>query len=419
MGRSSKKITPNPRACVSIDPRGARPQIVSYLILQPFLNYTCPFKTKLFALLLLISSLSIDGIAAISTYDTTAVRGVWLTNVASDALYSRQNIAQAVAQCAALGFNTIFVVTYNGGYTLFPSQVARSVVGEAIHPDFAGRDPLQEVIEEAHQRNIRVFAWFEYGFASSHQDSTGGLLIQHRPAWASRDAQGKITEKNGFQWVNPFHPEVQSFMTRLVLEAVENYDLDGIQGDDRLPALPSNGGYDAYTDSLYRSEHSDNPPPAYAQDYGWIKWRSQKLTDFLVDFVDTLRATDPNLLISMAPSIYPWSEENYLQDWPTWLKMGLVDLMIPQVYRYDIDAYRREIDKVYTLQVDSTDKQKVIPGVLLQVNDYNPTEDFLAAMIDYNRRWGVHGEVYFFYEGIKQFKDFFTSRYSVPNNRPQ
>ena len=38
----------------------------------------------------------------------------------------------------------------------------------------------------------------------------------------------------------------------------------------------------------------------------------------------------------MAPSIYPWSEEEYLQDWPTWMQKGYVDLVCPQVYRYNI-----------------------------------------------------------------------------------
>jgi len=343
------------------------------------------------------------------------VRGVWLTNVASEALYSKRNIEAAVNKCADLGFNSIFVVTYNGGYTTYPSRVLEAVTGNAIDPDFEERDPLRELIVAAHSKNIKVFAWFEFGFASSHRDSTGGPIVVSKPHWASRDVAGKITEKNEFQWLNPFHPEVQDFVTNLIVEVVTNYEVDGIQGDDRLPALPSNGGYSDYTVKLYKDEHGGKAPPAHHKDYAWVKWRSDKLTDYLITLTDTLRATDPGLIISMAPSIFPWSEENYLQNWPKWLALGLVDLMIPQVYRYDISTYKKEMDKIYSEQVSSGNRDKVIPGVLLQVGDYNPSEQFLTQMMAYNRSLGAKGEVYFFYEGIKNFESFFKKQYGANN----
>ena len=54
--------------------------------------------------------------------------------------------------------------------------------------------------------------------------------------------------KNKFQWMNAFHPEVQDFMLDLISEILFSYPtIDGIQGDDRLPALPSTAGYDEYT----------------------------------------------------------------------------------------------------------------------------------------------------------------------------
>lgn len=341
-----------------------------------------------------------------------AVRGVWLTNVASEALHSRENIREAVALCSELGFNTIFVVTWNRAHTLYPSKVVEAVTGKAIMPGFEGRDPLQELIEEAREKNIKVFAWFEFGFASSYGDSTGGPLLQAKPEWASRDKEGHITEKNNFQWMNAFHPEVQGFIKKLVLEVVNNYDVDGIQGDDRLPALPSNGGYDAFTVKLYQEEHGGAEPPAYEKDYNWVKWRSRKLNLFLEELVREARQADPDLIISMAPSIYPWSEENYLQDWPAWLDMGLVDLVVPQVYRYDFEPYKREMDKILTEQVGAVSSDAFYPGVLLQVDTYNPSEELLKKIVQYNRAHGIYGEVFFFYEGIKKFKDFFRREYA-------
>lgn len=375
--------------------------LLSYAILIPFLIASC-------------SSNKAETTTTESTEPPTAVRGVWLTNVASDALYSRENIKEAVQTCNELGFNSIFVVTWNKGYTIYQSQVMDSLFGESIIPDLAGRDPLQELIEEAKPYGIKVFAWFEFGFASSISDPTGGHLIQKNPHWASRDIDGKITEKNDFQWMNPFHPEVQHFIKSLVSEVVQNYDIDGIQGDDRLPALPSNGGYSDFTKELYASEHSGNNPPTYAKDFEWVKWRSRKLSLFLEDLVGEVKALKPDLIISMAPSIYEWSEENYLQDWPKWLDMKLVDLVIPQVYRYQLGSYIFEMEKIKNEQLGFLPAKSFVPGVLLQVNDYNPDEALLDSFIQTNRDLGFNGEVFFFYEGIKKFPDYFKKTYGEP-----
>jgi uncharacterized lipoprotein YddW (UPF0748 family) len=61
--------------------------------------------------------------------------------------------------------------------------------------------------------------------------------------------------------MNAFHPEVQQFMLDLILSLGKTHKIDGIQGDDRLPALPSLAGYDDYTVSLYQAQHFGKLPP--------------------------------------------------------------------------------------------------------------------------------------------------------------
>jgi uncharacterized lipoprotein YddW (UPF0748 family) len=336
-------------------------------------------------------------------------RGVWITNVASQVLDSKSNIENAVALCDSLGFNNIFVVTWNNATTTFPSKTVENITGLSIQEEFKGRDPLKEIIDAAHKRNIKVHAWFEFGFSSSYLSEIGGPILRAKPHWASKDIKGNTTSKNGFQWMNPFHPEVQKFISDLVLEVVHNYDIDGIQGDDRLPALPSVGGYDPYTVALYKKENNGASPPEAFKDYEWIKWRSEKLSNFLFDLMTKLKANKPSLTISMAPSIYPWSEAEYLQDWPTWLNSGMIDFIVPQVYRYDIKKYENEILKINKFYTNRSCNYKVYPGVLLQVDTYNPSDTMLLSMVDINRKNGLDGEVYFFYEGIKKFKKQFIS----------
>ena len=49
-------------------------------------------------------------------------------------------------------------------------------------------------------------------------------------------------------------------MISLFKEVTVNYNIDGVQGDDRLPAVPSSSGYDSYTKNLYFAENGINPP---------------------------------------------------------------------------------------------------------------------------------------------------------------
>ncbi|MCS7053172.1 MAG: family 10 glycosylhydrolase [Ignavibacterium sp.] len=350
--------------------------------------------------------------------DNEAVRGVWLTNVDSEVLNSKQSIIEAVNLLDELGFNTIFVVVWNKAMTTYPSKIMKELTGVEIDTTFSHFDPLKELIEVAHSKNIKVIAWFEFGFSSSYK-LDGGPILKAKPHWAAKDVKGNLVTKNGFEWMNGFHPEVQQFMISLIMEVVRNYDIDGIQGDDRLPAMPSEAGYDEFTIELYKKQHQGQNPPEYHKDYYWIKWRSGLLTNFMKTIYDSVKNYNKNLIVSMAPSIYPWSEEEYLQDWPTWVRKGYVDLICPQVYRYNIKDYQKALKEIVKDQISKQDLTKLYPGVLLKVGNYYPSEEYLDQMIQENRRYGINGEVFFFYEGIKKFQNFFRKIYREKAKFPQ
>lgn len=366
------------------------------------------------ALILSVSILSCNA----QENNLMAVRGVWLTNVDSEVLNSKENIEQAVNLLDELGFNSIYVVVWNKAMTTYPSKIMKEFIGVEIDTLFAGRDPLKELIEEAHKKNIKVFAWFEFGFSSSYKQN-GGIILNKKPEWAAKDVNGNLVSKNGFEWMNGFHPDVQNFILSLIMEVVKNYDVDGIQGDDRLPALPSESGYDEYTINLYKSCHDGNPPPKNYKDAKWIQWRADLLTDFMARIYDSVKTFNKKLIVSMAPSIYPWSKEEYLQDWPKWIKKGLVDLVMPQVYRYNIVDYRSALTEIINNQISKKDLMKFYPGVLLKVGSYLSDEKLLTQMISENRKNGINGEVFFFYEGIKRYPDFFKKIYKDRNAFPE
>lgn len=346
--------------------------------------------------------------------NSSPVHGVWVTNVDSDFLLSKENIIKNVALCDSLGINTIFMVVWNKGMTLYPSATMKQMFGEDIDPALAGRDPLKEVIEQAHKRNIKVFAWFEFGFSSSYM-LDGGRLLKLHPEWAALNNSKKLVQKNGFEWMNGINPEVQDFMLSLISEVVQNYEVDGIQGDDRLPALPVEAGYDSVTAKLYQLEHQGKMPPADYRDKAWMQWRSDKLNEFMKRIYKTVKAIKSECIVSMAPSLYPWAKDEYLQDWPTWLKDGWVDMVCPQLYRYKAHEYIAVLDEAVKYQVSKENLKRFFPGILIKLGKYQPTLDYMKTVIKANRNRGIHGEVFFFFEGIKKYPEFFRDTYK--NNK--
>ena len=57
------------------------------------------------------------------------LRGTWITNVASDAMRSPKNVQNAVMNCKKNGLTDIFVVVWNGGVTMYPSEVVNKYIG--------------------------------------------------------------------------------------------------------------------------------------------------------------------------------------------------------------------------------------------------------------------------------------------------
>jgi len=338
-----------------------------------------------------------------SIAQTQPIRGVWVTNVASNALKSEANIQQVVDQCVRHGLNTICMVVWNAGKTMYPSALTEKYVGIRQDSTYRGFDPLKTMIEKAHAKGMKVYAWFEYGFAYAYKDSNT-IWLQRYPHWAGRNANGHLLQKNGFYWWNALHPGVQGMMTELVTEVVRNYAVDGVQGDDRLPAMPAEGGYDETTVRAWALEHNGEAPPTSSADSVWRQWKADRLSAYGKSLYMAVKSIRPACKVSWAPSIYPWSLENYLQDWPAWLNGGYADDIMPQLYRYDIKAYEKILKELQS-QVPQTLRDRVFPGMLTSLgNGYRVKEEMLREMIRLNRQYGFSGECMFYYETLPDAK---------------
>ncbi|TVQ08236.1 MAG: T9SS C-terminal target domain-containing protein [Balneolaceae bacterium] len=359
---------------------------------------------KLFAFLSIITTLGIA--LPLAAQPVEELRAVKITNVDSQVLFSDEAIAAAMDFLAASGINAVLPVVQNAGWTQYPSDVMERGFGVRIDPRLAGRDPLGVLVREARRVGIEVYPWFEYGFASIYSGGTpphGGHIIAKNPHWATLNRSGNHCTKNGFDWMNGIHLEVQDFIISLAMEIIENYDIDGIEFSDRMPAMPVECGYDDYTKILYRGEHNGEDPPFNFRNPAWRTWRAGKLNDFYARVRDSVKTRDPELFVASSPSVYPWAFNEYLQDSQAWISNGTIDHWIPQFYRQNLAAYQIEVDRAVEQAGDRADI--LVAGILMNVGSYTVPADTLRLFMQSNRDAGIRGEGYFFYEGFKRNGD--------------
>jgi len=327
------------------------------------------------------------------------LRGVWVTNVASTSMRSKEDVAETISVCQRNGVNAVFVVVWNNGLTTYPSDVLQDAIGVKQSPAFKGFDPLAEFVIQGHRAGIKVHAWFEYGF-SHHYGTDADVWSRRYPAWQGRTKSGQALVKNGFSWWNSLDPAPQAFLRRLVCEVVARYDVDGVQGDDRMPAMPSEGGYDEATLAAFKEDTGfvGTPEPREGR---WVQWRCDRLSDFARALYDDVKRVRKDCQVSWAPSIYPWSKEEYLQDWPAWMRGGFADFVIPQVYRYSPEEYDATLGQLRS-QLTTSEMDKVFPGMLTALGGrYRASAAFLDHMRASNKRLGFRGECLFYFESLR------------------
>ncbi|NEP12751.1 MAG: family 10 glycosylhydrolase [Symploca sp. SIO2C1] len=344
----------------------------------------------------------------ISTPNNTELRGVWLTNIDSDVLFSSENTTSALQLLKQLNFNTVYPTVWNWGYTLYPSKIAKGVIGELariatpleepFEPELGlkGRDVLQEIVKVGHQQDMRVIPWFEFGFMAPSDSE----LAKHHPDWLTQNAEGVKTKQEGTHervWLNPFMPEVQQFIQNLAIEIVSNYDIDGLQFDDHF-GLPSDLGYDDFTVELYKQEHQGTSPPTDSKDPEWLNWRANKITDFLKQMVQAIKDRKQEVIISISPNPQRFSYQFFLADWENWVQLGLVDELIVQIYRDSFESFISELQQPEVKAAHS--RIPVSIGILTGLKNKSVSMSQIRQQVEAVRNRGFAGVSFFFYETL-------------------
>ncbi|MFN6571866.1 glycoside hydrolase family 10 protein [Dendronalium sp. ChiSLP03b] len=354
---------------------------------------------SLFPILVLISFVTVLLVSsftpAIAQLPRQEIRGVWMTNNDFNTLKERTKVQEALNQLRRLNFNTIYPVVWNSGYVMYPSAVAqRTGIQPFVLRGSDGHDILTNLINQGHRKGLLVVPWFEFGFMAP---PTSELALNH-PEWFTQKRDGSqtsISAAGEVMWLNPFHPEVQQFISSLVLEVVTQYDADGIQFDDHM-SLPREFGYDQYTVNLYTQETKKNPP-TNPEDPVWVRWRADKITAFMVQLNQAVKQRKPKAIFSVSPNYYDFAYKFQLQDWLTWIRLNIVDELIVQIYRPDLQSFIANIARPEIQQA-----QRVIPtgiGIMTGLRNRPVSIQQIQSQVRAAQGRGL-GVTFFYYESL-------------------
>lgn len=179
-------------------------------------------------------------------FDKQSVRGVWVSTVANIDVPKglpeneyKEYLTKMIENIASYNINTIIFQVRPNNDAFYPSKLnpwSRYITGEE------GKDPgfdvLKYVIEEAKKHDIKVHAWMNpYRVSQASLDQLNMTKEEYLATLAPNNFARLHPEHTILDGANkiilsPSHPEVIDFVTKTIMEVVDNYDVEGVHIDD-------------------------------------------------------------------------------------------------------------------------------------------------------------------------------------------
>src|SRR5712692_384229 len=290
-------------------------------------------------------------------------RALWV-DAFHDGMKSPAQVEKLVADAHRANLNALIVQVRKAGDAYF-NKADEPRASDILGP--VSFDPLAYVIRLAHASNprIEVHAWLNTFFAGE----SSRLYMQHGDLWGNRANDGSTSG-----YVDPGVPEVQIYTHQVFMDVARRYDVDGLHMDFvRYPGTV--WGYSPESIALYQLETGARSVPS-PDDETWKAWRRARVTAFVKDLHDDLKAEKPAVKLSGALICFgggpltagDWTRtsaySSVLQDWSTWLAQGYLDFGVPMNYDSDWNRLQKGLFGHWLdFEKDSGFAARVVTGV--------------------------------------------------------
>ncbi|MCA0445515.1 MAG: family 10 glycosylhydrolase [Bacteroidetes bacterium] len=238
----------------------------------------------------------------------------------------KNELISLVQTAADRGITTLYFQVRGRGDSFYQSDFepwSESLTGKLGQDP--GWDPLDVVIKEASKRNLKVIAWFNVYKITDGSNQTKSSSKKKHPV----ESHPKWVMKSGSErFLDPGIPDVRLYLAKVAADLVKKYPVDGVQLDFiRYPTTPFN---DKKTVSSFKPKKMETDD-----------WRRQNISETVKQIRDAIKAIRPGIEFSAAP-LGIWKSikgaaglESYrqvYQDSFGWVRDGLVDVIMPQIY---------------------------------------------------------------------------------------
>jgi uncharacterized lipoprotein YddW (UPF0748 family) len=267
------------------------------------------------------------------------VRAIWVTRFEYQ---SEADVKTILANCAALGFNTILFQVRGQADAYYRSSI--EPWAERLGGRDPGFDPLEVACRESKRLGLSLHAWVNTmpAWRGKVPPADRGHVCYRHPEWIVVGRDGRRQSFNDhYVCLNPCLPEVREYIVSVLRDLAERYPIDGLHLD-YVRFIEGEWSYDARTLSLFGSSPEERPE-------AWDAFRKGAVTELVQATRRMLKEMRPDAVFSAAVFPSAKSRERVLQDAEGWVRRGLIDWVFPMTYE-DSDAdFRDVIDEGYSL----------------------------------------------------------------------
>lgn len=317
--------------------------------------------------------------------------------IKSDSMKSKQSIDKALFSAYEYGFNKVFMQVRYRGDAFYNSKIV--LKSNLVAVDF---DPLSYAVQLAHSLGIEIHAWFNTYilWSSNYKPYDNNHIYITKPDWLASNIYGKsdsnidISIPHSQNWegiyLSPNHPSVNKYLTELISELIDSYDIDGIHldyirfqddiygfNDVGRKIFKNNYGFDPL--DIERNIISTERGWTFSQIDSlqeiWNNYKIENINTLVYNISNKIDFIDKSLKLSAAVKSNPnLSRKKWSQDWKDWIINDYIDFVVVMNYSPNMIDFNNNIQTI-RYEIDESNLKKIIMGVSIYNQGFNQVSD--------------------------------------------